>query len=85
MIARHRKMMRHGWSIPQSLEWLFWPIGYQIPRVRIITDEGPDEVYIEQQPHVLIQKSLAGRFKLTNRDAFLAQLRRLGAIREQKS
>ena len=26
-MSRHQRMMRNGWMIPHSLEWLFWPWG----------------------------------------------------------
>jgi hypothetical protein len=25
---RHQRMFRNGWSIPRSMEWLFWPFGF---------------------------------------------------------
>lgn len=29
MLKFHMKRFRNGWSIPRSMEWLFWPIGYK--------------------------------------------------------
>lgn len=71
MIARHQKIMRHGWCIPQIMEWLFWPIGQPVPLV-------------ENQTVGLIQRGLASRFKLTNHEPFMEQLRRLGVVKEAK-
>lgn len=85
MIPRHQSLMRNGWNIPQSMEWLFWPMGYQANATsRTFTAPEGSTVQFDATLSDTTNDSLKRRFKLTNRDAFLAQLRRLGAIKEQK-
>lgn len=84
MLKLNQARFRNGWMIPNSMEWLFWPMGYAPPTPPDVkaNDDGSltYRVYIPQ----VIQQSLAGRYKITNREAFMAQMARLGVVKEQK-
>jgi hypothetical protein len=74
-----RIQLLKGWRIPTSMEWLFWPIGYAMMdpegRYRRILKAGvtwgPDANFLPR------------RFSITNRDAFMAVLQKLGAVKQK--
>lgn len=86
VIARHQRMMLNGWNIPHVMEWLFWPMGYKLPEPHEFAAAEGATVKFEGTVTVsgVIQRSLVGRFKLTNHKAFMAQLLRLGVVKEQR-
>lgn len=68
--------------IQHSMEWLFWPMGFN-PTAPVQLASG-EIIQVPIPWDKAIQRGLAARFKVTNYEAWMAALREHGAIREQK-
>jgi len=85
--ATNRKMFQAGYCIPRSMDWMFWPFGYKPPEAKVVENvrEGDVIEFVAEQPTVTISERIIGRqFTITNGDAFMAALEKLGVVREKR-
>ena len=78
LLRRHRLSVLKGWSIPRSMEWLFWPMGYR--PIEFATPAIDDALALisEQGNTIVIRNlsvrdsptSLKRRFNVANSEAF---------------
>jgi hypothetical protein len=74
MIARHQRFMRNGYSIPNLMWWMFWPLG----AVRTVR-RGPETVQL-LKPEIKAAR-IERQYAITNRDEWMALMLEFGVVR----
>jgi hypothetical protein len=90
MIAEHQRMMRTGYMIPLSMDWMFYPTGVERTLLYTVKNTDPltgEEVEESREiPNPVLEAGAANRrFKITNHEEWIAQMIRLGAVKERRS
>jgi hypothetical protein len=89
MIAEHQRMMRTGYMIPLTMEWMFYPQGVERTLTLTVKNTDPEtgEELEESReiPNPVLEAGAVGRrFKITNHEEWITQMIRLGAVKEAK-
>jgi hypothetical protein len=85
MIRKHQRFMSYGYSIPLTMWWMFWPMDTKATlefEVSNRTDPVTGQPVKVSVPNPVIEQARVERqFVVTNRDAWMAVMVKLGAVK----